>query len=173
MLKAIGSGRELRDSDYYSCVSDIIGAEELEALKNITHHVSTTRFQHCLNVSYYSWLICRRLGLNARSAARAGLLHDLFFYDRRAYNAARRRGSLSHAAAHSAEALRNAAGLTPLTPLEADMIAKHMWPATAPLPRYKETFVITLVDKYCAVLEFSTLAARGRASRKRKTGGIL
>ena len=29
-----------------------------------------------------------------------------------------------------------------------------MWPMTRPMPSYKETYVITAVDKYCAVLEF-------------------
>jgi len=154
MLKAIGSRKELSFSEYYSCVSDIIGCRQLIRLRSITHHISTTRFQHCLNVSYYSWLVCRKLGLNARSAARAGLLHDLFFYDRKEYNSSREKGQLSHSAMHAFIAVQNAAELTPLTPLERDMIEKHMWPATRPLPKYKETYIITLIDKYCAVLEF-------------------
>ena len=33
------------------------------------------------------------------------------------------------------------------------MIIKHMWPVTPALPKYKETFVITLVDKYFAAAE--------------------
>ena len=154
MLKAIGSRKELSFSEYYSSVSDIIGCRQLIRLRSITHHISTTRFQHCLNVSYYSWLVCRKLGLNARSAARAGLLHDLFFYDRKEYNNSREKGQLSHSAMHAFIAVQNAAELTPLTPLERDMIEKHMWPATRPLPKYKETYIITLIDKYCAVLEF-------------------
>ena len=33
------------------------------------------------------------------------------------------------------------------------MIIKHMWPVTPAIPKYKETFIITLVDKYFAVAE--------------------
>ena len=33
------------------------------------------------------------------------------------------------------------------------MIIKHMWPVTLAMPKYKETFIITLVDKYFAVAE--------------------
>ena len=36
---------------------------------------------------------------------------------------------------------------------EKDMIIKHMWPVTLAVPKYKETFIITLVDKYFAVAE--------------------
>ena len=165
MLKAICSRKELLFSDYYSCVDDIISSEQLNKLKEITHHISTTRFQHCLNVSYYSWLMCRKLGLNARSAARAGLLHDLFFYNRKEYNASKRRGQLSHSAMHAAQAAENAARLTPITDLERDMIEKHMWPATRPMPRFKETYVITVIDKYCAVLEFCVPRLTGTAGK--------
>ena len=154
MLKAICSAKELTDNSYYDCVSDIIDSRQIQELKSITHHVSTTRFQHCINVSYYSYIVCRRLSLNARSAARAGLMHDLFFYDRKEYNSSRSKGQASHSMKHSLEACANAAEITYITRLERDMIEKHMWPATRSKPSYKETYIITIIDKYCAVLEF-------------------
>lgn len=154
MLKAICSNKELTSSSYYCCISDIIDAPQLDPLKDITHHISTTRFQHCVNVSYYSYVVCRKLRLDARSAARAGLLHDLFYYDRKEYNCSRVKGVPSHSRMHSDVALRNALMLTEMNPLEVDMIEKHMWPMTRKLPKYKETYVITVIDKYCAVLEF-------------------
>ena len=48
----------------------------------------------------------------------------------------------------------NASQITELSELERDMIEKHMWPATRKLPKFKESFVITFVDKYCAAMEF-------------------
>jgi len=154
MLKAICSKKELSLCRYYDCIADIIDSEELERLKQITHHISTTRFQHCVNVSYYSYILCRKFRLNARSAARAGLLHDLFFYDRKEYNSSREKGQPHHSRMHSEVALKNASELTDITLLEKDMIEKHMWPMTLKMPRYKETYIITVIDKYCAVLEF-------------------
>ena len=154
MLKAICSKKDLSLCAYYDCISDIINSTELEPLKDITHHISTTRFQHCLNVSYYSYILCRKLGLNARSAARAGLLHDLFYYDRKEYNALREKGQMSHSLMHSLIAVRNAENITKITPLERDIIEKHMFPMTVKLPKYRESYVITIIDKYCAVLEF-------------------
>ncbi|WP_295087656.1 HD domain-containing protein [Ruminococcus sp.] len=154
MLKAICSSKELTDNSYYECVTDIIDCRQIQSLKSITHHVSTTRFQHCINVSYYSYLVCRIFNLNARSAARAGLMHDLFYYDRKEYNSKKSKGQASHSRKHSLEAYANATKLTTITKLERDMIEKHMWPITRPKPSYKETYIITIIDKYCAVLEF-------------------
>ncbi|MBR0511397.1 MAG: HD domain-containing protein [Ruminococcus sp.] len=154
MLKAICSRKELTTNSYYECVKDIIGCQQVQELRSITHHLSTTRFQHCVNVSYYTYVVCRKFNLNARSAARAGLLHDLFYYDRKQYNSAKTRYQASHSFNHAMLASANASEITSITRLERDMIEKHMWPATRPLPKYKETYIITIIDKYCAILEF-------------------
>lgn len=154
MLKAICSKKELTLCRYYSCISDIVDLPEIIRLKEITHHISTTRFQHCINVSYYAYVTCRFFRLDARSAARAGLLHDLFYYDRREYNISRKKHQPKHSRRHSDMALENAMKLVSVNSKEQDMIAKHMWPATIAFPKYMETYIITLVDKYCAVLEF-------------------
>ncbi len=167
MLKAICSRKELSESAYYACISDIIDSPELAKLKSIKHHIYTTRFQHCLNVSYYGYLICRRLKLDARSAARAGLMHDLFYYDRKTYNSERLKGQPNHSRRHSDIAVKNAVMLTDISDIERDMIEKHMWPVTRPKPSYKETYVITFVDKYCAVLEFCVPKVRKIVSKNR------
>ena len=79
--------------------------------------------------------------------------HDLFYYDRKEYNSQRERGQLSHSRMHSLIAVRNAEQITDITPLERDIIEKHMFPMTIKLPKYRESYVITLIDKYCAILE--------------------
>lgn len=164
MLKAIGSSKELSTISFYDCVSDIIDCDELARLKEITHHISTTRFQHCINVSYYSYLICRKFSLDARSAARAGLLHDLFYYSRKDYNNTKTKNQLSHSQLHSFVAVENAERLIDINELERDIIEKHMWPVTKKLPKYKESYIITMVDKYCAVLEYFIPKIRRTAS---------
>ena len=35
-----------------------------------------------------------------------------------------------------------------------DVIVKHMWPLTIKFPKYKESYIVTFVDKYCATVEF-------------------
>jgi uncharacterized protein len=81
-------------------------------------------------------------------------MHDLFYYDRKEYNSTKVKGQVSHSRKHSLEASANAAEITAISKLERDMIEKHMWPMTRPKPSYKETYIITIIDKYCAVLEF-------------------
>lgn len=157
MLKAILSKKDLTCfKEYYSCVNDLLNSSEVERLHEFRHHIGTTRFQHSLNVSYYNFLLCRRLRLDARSAARAGLLHDLFFYDRKNHENVLR----THAEEHASVALYNASQAFSITELEGDMIVNHMFPMTLHIPRYRETFVITLVDKFCACAEVLAYATR-------------
>lgn len=151
MLHAIGSKKELSQLDYYAVVADILENNSVQQLKNYRHHISTNRFQHCLNVSYYNYLICRFFHLDAESAARAGMLHDLYYYDTKEYRHGNNK--LSHSKNHPDVAAYNAGELFSLNPTEEDIITKHMWPLTKGRPQSKEGYVIVFVDKYCAALE--------------------
>ena len=101
----------------------------------------------------YKWAL--RLGLNATAVARAGILHDLFFYDWRTTKFELG----THAFIHPRVSLRNAEKITQLSPMEKDIILKHMWGATAALPHYRESFLLDLVDDYMAVAEFFSPAS--------------
>ncbi len=46
--------------------------------------------------------------------------------------------------------------------MEKDIIKKHMWPMTAVPPKYKESFIVTCVDKYCATIEFFKYLRSGK-----------
>ena len=159
MLKAILSKKNLSENaEFYGCIRDLLADESVERLKEYSHHLGTSRFQHCLNVSYYNFPICRKLGLNARSGARAGLLHDFFFYSRQ--DRKKREFKGAHVTVHPIIAFSNASELFPISELEGDMIVCHMWPITKNFPRHRETFVITVVDKFCAVAEIASAAVK-------------
>lgn len=151
MLHAIGSGKELTQLDYYDVVADILENNMVQQLKNYRHHISTNRFQHCLNVSYYNYIVCRFLNLDAKSAARAGMLHDLYYYDTKEYRHSS--PERSHSSNHPDVAVSNAEELFSLNSTEQDIITRHMWPLTKGRPQSKEGYVIVFVDKYCAALE--------------------
>lgn len=153
MICAVGSKKNIMALPFYSCISDIFESEEIQRLGGFTHHIYTTRLQHSLNVSYYNYIICNFLGLNAVSAARAGLMHDLFYYNRKEHTKNKAHGEKSHSAYHPEVAAENAEEAFDISLLERDIIIKHMWPLTLKLPKYKESYVIVFVDKYCAVLE--------------------
>jgi uncharacterized protein len=94
------------------------------------------------------------------SAARGGMLHDFFLYDWHIT----KHGGL-HGFTHSAAALENADRLFCLNDLEKDIILKHMWPLTIRMPRYKESFVVLIIDKYCASMEIFSLYNKNKISR--------
>lgn len=131
-------------------IEDLISNETVQKMKNYKQHYDTSCFEHCKNVAFYSYLICKKYHLDYISVARAGMLHDLFLYDWRK----RENGRTGlHAFTHPKTALQNASKLFPLNEKEIDIILKHMWPITLSFPKYAESYVITFVDKYCAVQE--------------------
>ena len=154
MEKAIGSKIKLNETEnaiaaeFGNCVNELLETKDVKALDNFSQHLNTSRLQHSINVSYYSFLICRHLKLDYKSAARAGLLHDLYLYDRHI-----EKQEQSHAIYHPKEALKNAQRIAELNKIEKDAILKHMWPLCYGIPKYKETVVVTLADKYCATAE--------------------
>ena len=137
-------------TEFASIVKDLMTNETVQKMKYYKQHYDTSCFEHCRNVAYYSYLICKKYNLDYVSVARAGMLHDLFLYDWRQRQDGRKG---LHAFTHPRTALENASKLFSLNEKERDIILKHMWPVTIKLPKYKESYIITLVDKYCALQE--------------------
>ena len=80
------------------------------------------------------------------------MLHDLFLYVwRKKYRSIELPGL--HAFVHPKIALKNASEIFELNDIEKDIIEKHMWPVTFSLPKYKESYIVTIMDKYSACLE--------------------
>ncbi|WP_461213229.1 HD domain-containing protein [Lacticaseibacillus sp. GG6-2] len=140
------------DAEYRGYVDDLLAEPAVQKLANYTQHHYSNRLDHCISVSYQSYLLGKKWHLNVRALARAGLLHDLFYYDWRVTKF----DLGTHAYIHPRIALRNAEKLTDLTPMEKDIIIKHMWGATLGVPKYKESFVVSLVDDYAAMDEVLT-----------------
>jgi uncharacterized protein len=139
----------LKDEEYMLHIQGLLKKKMVQNLQNFVHHHHSNRLEHSLNVSYTSFKIAKKLNANARSVARSGLLHDLFFYDRREF----KNEEKGHAYIHARLAVLYAEQITELSDLEKDIILKHMWGATVALPRYKESYIVTFVDKYWAIRE--------------------
>lgn len=131
-------------------INDIVNNDIVKKMKNYRQHYDTTCFEHCKMVAYYCYIICKKYNLDYISCTRAAMLHDLFLYDWRKRQDGRKG---LHAFTHPRTALENATKLFSLNEKEKDIILKHMWPVTIKLPKYKESYIITLVDKYCAIQE--------------------
>ena len=150
-----------QDEEFMSLVGPLIDHPRFQKLEGIIQHHHSTRSEHSINVSYTSYRIAKKFGWDAKSTARGGLLHDLFYYDWR-----ETKFTKSHAWIHPRIAVRNARKITDLNAKEEDIIIKHMWGATLAPPRYKESFVVTMVDKYWAVKEASEPWRKKMAKRR-------
>lgn len=143
-----------KDTEYFELVSDILSNEHVLSMKDFMQHGNTSCYEHSLNVSYYSYILCKKLNLDTKSAARAGLLHDLFLYDWHTSTLSKNSPiNKKHAFHHPYIAFKNAKENFELNNIEKDIILKHMWPLTIVLPKYKETYVIVLIDKICCLSE--------------------
>ena len=138
--------------EFYSIVADIISNSTVQEMKKYRQHYNTSTFEHCFNVAYISYKICKILKLDYVSVSRAAMVHDLFLYNWRGGKKAKKFTEL-HAFSHPKTALENASKLFDLTSKEKDIIVKHMWPLTLALPKYPVSFIVTFVDKYSALQE--------------------
>lgn len=137
------------NSEFENIIKELIVNDTVQEMKNYKQHFNTSCFEHCYLAAYYCYLICKKLNLDYKSATRAAMLHDLFLYDWRDKNSHRR----FHAFHHGKIACTNACKLFDLTQKEKDIITRHMWPVTFPFPNSIEGFILTFVDKYCAIYE--------------------
>ena len=136
-------------NEYASIVEDLVSSSEFNKLKGYRHHYGVSRYEHSVNVSYYSFIVCKKIGLNCHAAARAGLLHDFFHYECHK----EKKGFWEHAQLHPKIALINAGQLTTLSELEKDIILSHMFLSSMVIPRYLESYIVSAVDKISAICE--------------------
>jgi uncharacterized protein len=131
--------------------NDILTSKNMQLEKEFMQHGQLSCYCHSLFVAYISLKIVKALHLNAneRSLIRGALLHDYFLYDWHIPSSYNRR----HAFSHPRRAYENAIQDFELNELERDIILKHMFPLTLKLPRYRESYIVLLADKYCAVYE--------------------
>ena len=78
------------------------------------------------------------------------MLHDLFLYDWRIPSPEHKK---LHAFYHPRIALNNALTISNLNEIEKDAILKHMWPLTIVPYKFKESFAVSMADKYSVYIE--------------------
>lgn len=133
-------------------IEDIISHSEFRKLEECIHHTSH-RLDHVLNVAYLSYIFSKVLSLDFKASARGGLLHDFFLYDWRERKNSGEPRRL-HGEEHPHIALSNAQKHFTVGVREQDIIVKHMFPKTRSLPRYPESFIVSLCDKFATVYEY-------------------
>lgn len=136
----------LEDKEFMLIAKDIINSKEFKSLQGIKHHIRTTRYEHSLRVAYWSYLIAKRLKLKVKEVVRGALLHDLVYSNDKdvGFNT------------HPKRALENSLKIFELDDIEIDIISKHMFPASITPPKYKESWLVCVIDTVSAVKEFFT-----------------
>lgn len=153
LAKAAKNIKSETNREYYETVRDILEHPVVRKMCEFKHHYGTSCYRHCLNVSYMNFIICKKLHLDARAAARAGMLHDLFLYDWHKH--AKETGNHFHGLTHPRYAMKMAEKNFELSKKEKEIILHHMWPLTITLPTSKEGFIITITDKIGGLLEMT------------------
>ena len=57
--------------EFVNIVKDLIDNPTVKQMKNFRQHYNSSCYEHCLEVAYWSYLICKKFNLNYVSAARA------------------------------------------------------------------------------------------------------
>ena len=135
--------------EYKDLMASLLINKKLKELDNYRQHYKCTRLKHSIDVSYYSFYIAKLLGLDRASTAKAGLLHDLYFEEKAGF-----KQNIRMLRRHPKDALANALEICDLNKIERDAILRHMWLVTLRPPKYKEGYIVSFVDKYCAAKEF-------------------
>ena len=130
---------------------DILASHGMQLERGFYQHGSVSVYDHSFAVAVMCVRLSRflRIRTDLRALVRGALLHDYFLYDWHTPDPAHR----LHGFRHAGTALRNADRDFELNDTERDMIKKHMFPLNPAPPRFKETAVLCLADKYCALRE--------------------
>lgn len=159
------------DPELKTALRALRGHGRFQLQRRLYQHGTTTVMRHCINVAAASLLLARvlRLRVDKQALIRGALLHDYFLYDW--HDPSRKREGL-HGFVHPKTALKNAREDFELSPVEENIIVRHMFPLTPHPPACREAWLVCAADKYCALQEtvrpfFSRLRRRSSGAKRR------
>lgn len=137
----------MSDKEYMQIIDPIFNHDEFQRRKTFKHHGETNVFDHSLIVSYHSYVVARKMGLDYKSTAIGGLLHDFYYQDW--HIKVKRPFWKMHGFVHAKEAYLNSIKYFSYLNNKKikDIITKHMFPLTLLPPVYTESWIICVVDK--------------------------
>ena len=156
--------------DWFKIVKRILKNKEFQKRRLFLHHENESLWTHSIKVSFLSYKFAIKHNINAYNCAIAGLLHDFYTkawqytkeleyldeeYRQRFIKKEKCNFKKLHGIYHPIEALDNSKKYFNkyLNKRIEDAIVTHMFPLSifnGNIPKYKESYVITLVDKYAS-----------------------
>lgn len=138
----------IKENEFNDIVGDILINNKFKELDKELHH-GITRYAHSLRVAKMTYRFTKLFKMNNwQETTRAALLHD-FYTDSDFEN----HGSKKKMHDHPQLAAINAKKYYELTPLAENIIKSHMFPLKGDLPKYKESLVVSSMDKAVASYE--------------------
>ncbi len=155
--------------EWYEYVRVVLISDEFQKRKLFPHHHNMSVWEHSILVSFRSFVLAKALKADDRVCAIAGLLHDFYPWswmysealehidDGIFLKETKTKHSLfrKHGFTHAKAAAENYVKFFPELENEVitDSIKRHMFPLNIVPPKYKEGFIITMVDKIDSVYE--------------------
>lgn len=152
-----------RDKLFDKLAEPLFDSGKLDQLKQYVQHGSSTCYDHSIAVAKAALSMSLVLPFRfcQRELVRGALLHDYFLYDWHVTKPEK-----LHGFSHPYTAKENAKRDFDLTAREENIIVRHMFPLTPVPPKYRESILVCLADKYCATIE--VFVALGVMLRSRK-----
>lgn len=135
--------------EFYELIEPILIRSEMQKRKNYPHHINESVYAHVLRVAYDCYRIGKRFKMDYKSLAVAGILHD-FYENPWQYSTEKKSFFQKHAFTHAREAVENSKkvfGRDIVTPKVESIMITHMFPLNKRIPRNREAWLLTLVDK--------------------------
>ncbi len=133
--------------EFDSIINDITNHEKFLMLKQELHH-GINRYEHSIRVAKMTYKISKKMNLDYERATRAALLHD--FYLNEETKSMRPSKTLR---VHPSLACFNAKENFDIDQKQENIIKSHMFPLSFSIPKYKESWIVTLSDKLVATHE--------------------
>ncbi len=136
---------------FQKCLDDLLRNTAFHTMDDYLQHGTTSCLWHSVAVAYYSFWLVQTLEIKCdyKSLIYGALLHDYFLYDWHIPNEINQ----MHGFRHPGIALKNAKRDCTLNEIACNVIERHMFPLTPKPPRFREGFVVCLVDKICSLAE--------------------
>ena len=130
---------------------EILASDNMKREKRFIQHANVSTYEHSIGVATMSLTLAAifRVKVDKVSLVRGALLHDFFLYDWHDKTAMPK----AHAYLHPLIAFDNAKKEFKLNAIEKNIIQAHMFPLSIVMPKYKESWIVTMADKICAMNE--------------------
>ncbi len=161
--------------EFHMILKDLINSYQVQKMEDIIHHVDgVSCLDHSLFVAFLTYKMSKFFNMDFVAATRGALLHDLHLQDWSTTDIKKP----ERLVIHPAIALENASKHYELGEIEKDIIITHMWPITIKaVPRKKESVIVNLADKICAVYEYTGAYKKSKTKKRlnnfNKRYGIL